>query len=137
MTPAQQTSLQQQRMTKYAGHHVPSAESTVLSTYNLIPRQSNKCEGKVRYFNTNKSQSWSRVKPGPQKAIHVSHVGGWGTSIRVILHCSPRHISRELDEKQRSQDLNCCSDMGCWRCKQRPNCCATTPALSSHYCYDV
>lgn len=62
----------------------------------------------------NPSQISTKVVPGVWKATHISHVGGRGLSSWAFFRCLPRHMSRKLDPKQSSFDLNQNLDVACW-----------------------
>lgn len=52
------------------------------------------------------SQVWTTLILGASNSIWVFHMGVRVPSIRAIVFCLPRHISRELNWKSSSQDTN-------------------------------
>lgn len=54
------------------------------------------------------SKGWANWKPGARNFILLLHRVARVQILGPLQHCLPGHISRELDQKQKSQNANQC-----------------------------
>lgn len=67
------------------------------------------------------SQDWARLMLRACTSLRVSHMGGKGPSTWTTFCWLPMYFRRALEWKQKSCNLNWCSNMGCQHCRQLPH----------------